>query len=159
MPLARRTRPAETADDGLPPAAAAPPQRAARVRAPGSDWLYAKLYYGGIDVEALVGHGLRQFAAGALADGLAEDWFFVRYRDPQPHLRVRFRGEPDVLDRQLAPRLYALAAELIEQGACQSLALDTYERELERYGGEAAMEVAEAIFGVDSRTVAELHRR
>ena len=156
VPLARRTRPAEDGHDGLPPAAAAPPQRAARVRAPGSDWLYAKLYYGGIDVEALIGHGLRQFATGALADGLAEDWFFVRYRDPHPHLRVRFRGDPDVLARQLAPQLYAFTAELIEQGACQSLALDTYERELERYGGEAAMEVAEAIFGVDSRTVAEL---
>jgi thiopeptide-type bacteriocin biosynthesis protein len=36
--------------------------------------------------------------------------------------------------------------------------LDTYERELERYGGEPGMDVAEAIFGVDSRVVSELIR-
>ena len=69
---------------------------------------------------------------------------------------MRFRGDPDTLAVRLAPRLYAWTSELIKQGACQSLAVDTYERELERYGGAAAMEVAEAIFGVDSRTVAEL---
>jgi thiopeptide-type bacteriocin biosynthesis protein len=142
--------------DGLPPAAQEPPARAARTRPPGSEWLYAKLYTGGNTAEQLIGNGLRQFAAEALAGGLARDWFFIRYRDPQPHLRVRFRGEPATLSGELAPRLYAWAAELIEQGVCRSLALDTYERELERYGGERATEVAEAVFGVDSRAVAEV---
>jgi class I lanthipeptide synthase len=163
VPLARRQGEAaqqraaheRAAGDAPPPAAQAPPARAARTRPPGSDWLYAKLYTGGNTAAHLVGNGLREFGAEALAGGLAEDWFFIRYKDDQgPHLRVRFRGEPATLSARLGPRLYGWAAELIDQGACRSLALDTYERELERYGGEHAMEVAEAIFGVDSRLVA-----
>ena len=156
VPLVRRTVPAEDRRDGLPPATTAPPQPVARARPPGSDWLYLKLYSGGVAAEALIGHGLCEVAAGALVDGLADDWFFIRYRDSRPHLRLRFRGDPETLTGELVPRLFAWTSELIEQGACQSLALDTYERELERYGGEAGMKVAEAIFGVDSRTVAEL---
>lgn len=46
----------------------------------------------------------------------------------------------------------------MDRGACQALVLGTYERELERYGGEPGMEVAEAIFGVDSAAVSELIR-
>jgi len=155
VPLARRRR-GEPADErALPPAAQAPPARAARTRPPGSEWLYAKLYTGGNTAAQLIGNGLRDFTAEALGAGLADDWFFIRYEDEQgPHLRVRFRGDPARLRELLAPRLYAWAAELIEQGVCRSLALDTYERELERYGGEQATEVAEAVFGVDSRLVA-----
>lgn len=158
VPLARRQHGEaheRAARDAPPPASQAPPERTARRRPPGSDWLYAKLYTGGNTAAQLIGNGLREFGAEALAGGLAEDWFFIRYKDDQgPHLRVRFRGEPATLSARLGPRLYAWAAELIDQGACRSLALDTYERELERYGGEHAMEVAEAIFGVDSRLVA-----
>ena len=41
-------------------------------------------------------------------------------------------------------------------GVCQRFTFDTYDRELERYGGDAGTEVAEAIFAADSRAVAEL---
>ncbi len=33
----------------------------------------------------------------ALATGEAASWFFIRYADPDPHLRLRFRGDPDRL--------------------------------------------------------------
>jgi thiopeptide-type bacteriocin biosynthesis protein len=156
VPLARRAA-AHVELDGGRPASHTPPPRTARTRPPGSDWLYAKLYTAGkAATEQLIGHELRRFAGEALAAGLADDWFFIRYRDPRPHVRVRFRGDPESLTERLAPRLYAWVSGLIEQGVCQSLALDTYERELERYGGEPGMELAEAVFGVDSRIVAEL---
>ena len=41
-------------------------------------------------------------------------------------------------------------------GVCQRFTFDTYDRELERYGGEAGTAVSEAIFAADSRAVAEL---
>ena len=140
-----------------PPAElAAPAARSKRVRGPGSDWLYAKLYTGGVVGERLIGTDLRAFAQDALDVGLAHDWFFVRLRDRRPHLRVRFRGDPETLSRELAPRLYRWVAELTADGACESLVIDTYTRETERYGGVAAIELAEAVFGVDSRLIAEL---
>jgi thiopeptide-type bacteriocin biosynthesis protein len=126
------------------------------VRPPGSDWLYAKLYAGGAVAERLIGRSLNRFARDVLGAGLADDWFFIRFRDPRPHVRVRFRGDPEALSGPLTARLYSWAAELIDEGACGSLVLDTYERELERYGGELGMETAERVFGVDSRAACDL---
>jgi thiopeptide-type bacteriocin biosynthesis protein len=160
VPLARRSasRDGSQRANARPPAELAPQARAARTRAPGSDWLFAKLYAGGAVAEQLIGLSLTAFAGDVLAAELAHDWFFIRYRDPRPHVRLRFRGNPERLTGELTARLYAWVAELIDRGACQSLAVDTYERELERYGGERGMEVAEAVFGVDSRAVADLVR-
>ena len=105
VPLARRRR-GESADQrALPPARQAPPARAARTRPPGSEWLYAKLYTGGNTAVELIGNGLRDFTAEALGAGLADDWFFIRYKDDHgPHLRVRFRGEPARLSERLPAR-------------------------------------------------------
>jgi thiopeptide-type bacteriocin biosynthesis protein len=160
VPLARNPASLDgsRSNDRRPPARLVPPPRTARVRAPGSEWLYAKVYAPGTIAEELLAGPLRELAGEALASGLADDWFFIRYRDERPHLRVRFHGEPRRVTGELAPRLYAWASVLMERGACQALVLDTYERELERYGGEPGMDVAEAIFGVDSRVVLELIR-
>jgi lantibiotic biosynthesis protein len=54
------------------------------------------------------------------------------------------------------PRLCAWAARLIDEGDCQKIAFESYDREVERYGGPAASAVAEALFAIDSRAVAEL---
>jgi thiopeptide-type bacteriocin biosynthesis protein len=127
-----------------------------RLRMPGSDWLFAKLYgpVGGQD-ELLAGP-VRTFAEFATASGLAEQWFFVRYADPEPHLRLRFAGDPDDLVGGVLPRLCRWAQELLADGLCDRLAFDTYEREIERYGGLAGMAAAERIFAIDSATVVEL---
>jgi thiopeptide-type bacteriocin biosynthesis protein len=160
VPLARNPASLDgsRSDDRRPPARLASPPRTVRVRAPGSEWLYAKVYAAGTIAEQLLAGPLRELAGEALASRLADDWFFIRYRDERPHLRVRFHGEPRRLTGELAPRLYAWASDLMARGACQALVLDTYERELERYGGEPAMDVAEAVFGVDSRVILELIR-
>jgi lantibiotic biosynthesis protein len=136
------------------PAGLEPPPRATRRRPPGSDWLYAKLYSSPAVAERLISGPLDALAAGALAEGVIDDWFFVRLNDPYYHLRVRFHGVPQVLTEEFSPRLSAWASEQVQRGLCRSLALDTYEREVERYGGAAGVEVAEAIFGVDSRVIA-----
>ena len=160
VPLARdpKSLDGSLSDDRRPPAPWALPPPRARERPPGSEWLYAKVYAPGTIADQLVAGPLGEFARDALVSAIADDWFFVRYRDQRPHLRVRFRGEPRGLTGELTPRLYALASDLIDRGACQAFALDTYERELERYGGEAGMDVAEAVFGVDSGIIVELIR-
>ena len=160
VPLARDRASRETSrsDAARPPAGLASPSPKSRVRAPGSEWLYVKVYSGGTIADQLVAGPLGEFTREALVCGLADDWFFIRYRDRRSHLRVRFRGEPRRLTRELTPRLYAWASDLMDRGECQAFAVATYERELERYGGESGMEVAEAVFGIDSAVVVELVR-
>ncbi|WP_405058195.1 lantibiotic dehydratase [Kribbella sp. NBC_01505] len=130
-----------------------------RLRPPGSDWLYAKLYDVPAYEDDLIAHPIREFGAQAIADGTADSWFFMRYVDPDPHLRIRWHGDPAVLTEKLAPRLLSWGAELVNAGYCKSFGLDTYDQEVERYGGAAGIELAEQLFHTDSELVAELLRQ
>jgi lantibiotic biosynthesis protein len=136
----------------------APYTAADRLRLPGSEWLFAKLYCPRVFENELLTGPVAEFCEEVLASGAASDWFFIRYADPDPHLRLRFRGAPERLTGELVPRISTWAEGLIRAGHATRLCFDTYERELERYGGPAGTEAAEAIFGADSRAVLEILR-
>ena len=127
-----------------------------RLRPPGSDWLYLKLYAPAMLHEQLLAGPVRELAEFARSAGLTDGWFFIRYADPEPHLRIRFRGEPSVLLGTLLDQLCTMARTLVSDGACQRFSFETYEREIERFGGEHGMTIAEAIFASDSVAVADL---
>lgn len=129
---------------------------AMRLRPPGSDWLYLKLYGGREPEDDILGGALREFLAALPRRERELPFFFLRYSDPEPHLRLRFHGDPKRLQRKLVPRLGDWAEGLVRAGQCRSFAFDTYEREIERYGGPAAMGVAERIFAADTRAVLSL---
>jgi len=80
-------------------------------------------------------------------------WFFIRYMDPEPHVRVRFHGDPAALRGNVLPALEAALGPLAETGAVRKVMLDTYVRELERYGGDRGIELAEDLFWHDSEAV------
>ena len=123
-----------------------------RTLPPNSQWLYLKLYTGPATADLVLRDTVAPLVAKALESGAAERWFFLRYGDPQWHLRVRFGGDPerlqgviDLLGEHLDP--------LLREGQIWRWQLDTYEREIERYGGPAGVEIAERIFHVDSEAV------
>ncbi|WP_437738252.1 lantibiotic dehydratase [Sorangium sp. So ce1335] len=127
----------------------------ARLLPPGSEWAYVKVYCGpDVQNDLLVGP-VRELTRRLLDEGIIEDWFFIRYTDPDHHLRLRFRcSAPDARLRLFA-ELCAWATALLEEGRCSRFAFDTYDREIERYGGSSAIMLAEQIFGVDSSSVVE----
>ncbi len=126
-----------------------------RLRPPGSDWLYLKLYCpSALDDEVIAGPVL-DLVAFAESANLITSWFFIRFADPMTHLRIRFHGVPENLT-QLFPHVCRWATDLVLRGSCFRFGFDTYEREIERYGGEAGVGLAEDIFAADSRAVAEL---
>jgi thiopeptide-type bacteriocin biosynthesis protein len=127
-----------------------------RSRPPGSDWLFAKLYCPPQLEEDLLIGPLREFCDRASRGRITDGWFFVRYSDPDPHIRLRFRGNPDTLLTSLLPDFCSWGADLMAEGLCQRFVFDTYEREVERYGGPAGMAAAEAIFTADSPAVVDL---
>jgi lantibiotic biosynthesis protein len=130
-----------------------PTQVVSRRFPPGSEWLYAKLYCGPGTADRVLGRLANPVVRSALSSGAAESWFFIRYNDPEPHLRIRFRGEPARLHSEVAPLLQTAAGSLMEEGLLWRMAFDTYDREVERYGGPEAMELSEQIFAADSEAV------
>jgi lantibiotic biosynthesis protein len=122
----------------------------------GSGCMYLKLYVGAATAERILTELVAPQAAAAIARGDASHWFFIRYSDPQHHLRLRFFGDPARLAANLLPAMECAAHPFRQQGAVWRMQLDTYERELERYGGPAGIELLERIFWIDSEATLEL---
>src|SRR5439155_12200241 len=119
----------------------------------GSEWLYARIDCGAAAADRVL-QVVAELARGAVREEAATGWFFIRYADPEWHLRVRLRGDPARLASEVLPRLHAALQPLAEQRIVSGFRLDTYRREVERYGGPAAIEAVETIFCVDSDCVA-----
>ncbi|KAB7852327.1 lantibiotic dehydratase [Streptomyces mobaraensis] len=147
VPLVHRPEPVGPAPAA--PGTVAPSPRAGR-HLPGEDWLYAKLYAAEDAHAELLGRWLPRLVRDAGED--ADRWFFLRYRDPDPHLRLRFHGDPGTLHGRLLPALARHARSWQDAGLLRRLVLDTYEPETGRYGGPDALPHAERLFHLDSRS-------
>jgi thiopeptide-type bacteriocin biosynthesis protein len=137
--------------DPRPPSAFVP--LSARRFPPGSEWFYAKLYTGPLGVDQLLREVVRPLVQELQARQTVDRWFFVRYADPDWHLRVRFHGEPDRLQKDLLPAMRQAVAPILGNGRVWCFQLDTYEREIERYGGLDGVIASEALFHADSEAV------
>lgn len=127
-----------------------------RAYPPGSEWLYLKLYCGPASADRLLVE-LEPLLRATQVQGLWDRWHFIRYRDPEPHLRLRFHGQPGPLLAELLPRLHQHLAPYLAGGLLWKWQVDTFEPEFERYGGPAGFALAEAWFFADSRqTLARL---
>lgn len=116
---------------------------------PGSSWLYAKLYGGVSSADRTLREIVAPLCRHAMDGGIATRWFFLRFADPNPHLRLRLEGDQVAL-WTLVPALHHLAAPLMSDGALWRIALDTYDREVERYGGASGISLCEDVFWRDS---------
>ncbi|MBU6529677.1 lantibiotic dehydratase [Streptomyces sp. A108] len=117
-------------------------------RLPGADtWAYLKVY-GSTDrtPEVLTGHLPRLL--GEL-DTAHRAWF-IRYADPDPHLRIRLHLPSADTFGRAAHTVAAWAAELREEGMIQRIQWDTDQPETGRYGTGAALDAAQVYFATDS---------
>ncbi|ABW10784.1 Lantibiotic dehydratase domain protein [Parafrankia sp. EAN1pec] len=122
---------------------------------PGSRVLFAKLYCHPDVVSTILTDHLP-----ALLDawGVPPQWWFIRYRDPASHLRLRLHVAPDadgVTDSygRAAARVGAWAEQLRARRLIGDLVLDTYHPETARYGDGEALVAAEHLFAADSAAV------
>lgn len=129
-----------------------------RCRLPGSDWLFVKYYLGAENENRFLMEECQSFAKSFLERGIITGWFFVRYADPQVHLRLRFCGKQGQILTHLIPEVHEWAMTLIQKQKIREMALSTYEREIERFGGEELIEPAENLFCADTETTMLLIR-
>jgi len=117
----------------LPPRPAPAPD-VPRQFALGSEWLYYKLYCGQKQANHLLLALVQPLTEELAAAGLLGQWFFIRYADPDNHLRLRLHltrpAELGAVVQCVARHLAPFEA----SGAVWKVQTDTYRRELERYG-------------------------
>ncbi|MEV7056528.1 lantibiotic dehydratase [Streptomyces microflavus] len=80
-------------------------------------------------------------------------WWFIRFRDPDQHLRVRIALPDRRTFAQTARTVSAWADDLRNAGLLADLRYPTSYREMGRWGSGAAWEAAEEVFRADSRCV------
>ncbi|WP_322923692.1 lantibiotic dehydratase [Paenibacillus campi] len=127
-----------------------------RLKMPLDDWLYIKLYGKQAREQELIAFELLDFCR-ELSAHLPVQHFFMRYMDPKPHIRLRFSADPATLLRMLPDVLDWLKG-LKQQGLIAEYVIAAYDRELERYGGVAAIGAAERLFSADSFVVESIWR-
>ncbi|MEV0962057.1 lantibiotic dehydratase C-terminal domain-containing protein [Streptomyces sp. NPDC049910] len=133
------------------------------------EWLYARVHHTGHrDGELLLADLVPRWVDAAEGAGVRR-WFFLRYADASgPHLRVRFRGTPAVLDdcweagralwkehvpppaRGEVRRLHPRAEEGLPGHGSRRLSLGLYGREHHYYGSPPAVDIAEEVFQASS---------
>ncbi len=123
---------------------------------PGPDWLFAKLYCGEAHADRLLLELVKPLVEELRSAGRMDGWFFIRYADPHWHVRLRFHGDPGVLNAYVLPRLRERAEQQLALGTLWRLKFDAYEPEIERYGGPAAIGIAERFFQLDSEMCLQL---
>jgi thiopeptide-type bacteriocin biosynthesis protein len=118
---------------------------------PGDEWLYFKLYTGVKSADEILLNAIAPLVATLEKNEVISKWFFIRYNDPDPHLRIRFLTGPEHA-REVIAGMYTAVSEYVENDVIWKVQQDTYDRELERYGS-TCIEEAESIFCCDSDAV------
>jgi thiopeptide-type bacteriocin biosynthesis protein len=115
---------------------------------PGSEWLYLKLYCHPIRANELLKGPLYDLTRHCIQKKLGTEWFFIRYTDPDHHIRLRIRVAAGH-HQQVLEKALGIVEPLVNEGLISKYSIDTYEQELERYGPETIAE-AEAAFYASS---------
>lgn len=123
---------------------------------PGSKWLYAKLYTGKSTSDQLLIDAIPDLIKELNRQKIIKHWFFVRYGDPDWHLRLRISGNPSRLRNEAQLLIENSLQKWTKQKVIWRIQYDTYEREIERYGGLLGIELSEQFFHADSEAVLEI---
>ncbi len=135
-------------------------------------WLAIYIYYAE-PWEKLLVEAVKPFTENVLQNGLAEQFFFIRYWERGPHIRLRFKGETAILENKLKPRLTEHFKQYFEQNLSKrsepkwaedtpeknkwypnnSIQFVDYKPETERYGGSAGIKIAERQFEASSKAI------
>jgi thiopeptide-type bacteriocin biosynthesis protein len=118
---------------------------------PGNAWCCYKIYCSHLVGERVINEVIQPLIRSYKKNEKDLIWFFIRYEDPDHHIRLRIKSPKiGIITRQLNKLLQPL----IDEGFIFSIQLDTYRREIERYQ-ENNMELSEQLFSYDSTSMVE----
>lgn len=118
----------------------------------GDEWLYYKIYASSRTIDAILTNTITPLMNKFLTEGLIDLWFFIRYADPHNHLRVRVRLKDLKNISEVISLFRSSTSDYLKYDFIWKMQIDTYSRELERYGTNT-MDLSEKIFFYDSQMI------
>jgi lantibiotic biosynthesis protein len=118
----------------------------------GSEWIYFKFYTGAKGGDLILTQSIKPLVSQLFEQNLIHDWFFIRYADPEKHLRFRVKIK-QLTDTGIVIGMIKNSIQPLEnEGIIWKIQADTYQREIERYGADL-MELTETLFCEDSTAI------
>lgn len=120
------------------------------------DWIYFKFYGVESRIEEFLGYDLIELITNLKNENIIDKFFYIRYSDPQNH--VRFRVKLSEIDRRedLIKIMNDFIKREFNKGIISNVNVDTYFKEIERYGGIDVFDLVEDVFCADSLVVMNL---
>ncbi|MDF2933811.1 MAG: lantibiotic dehydratase [Chryseobacterium sp.] len=116
---------------------------------PGTEWLYLKVYTGVKTSDLILEETIKPLTEYLWTNNYILKWFFIRYHDPKPHLRVRFCLNNTEDYTTVLNKIHEELQEFTDSGEISNISIETYNREIERYG-QNTIEEAETLFHKNS---------
>ncbi|WP_316748433.1 thiopeptide-type bacteriocin biosynthesis protein [Pedobacter gandavensis] len=120
---------------------------------PGKDWLYYEIYGHPDRSNFLLRERILKFINAH--EEAFHTWFFIRYNDPRPHLRLRIQLKDQEAGYFYMTQLMDLLTGDLHSGLIKDVQMKTYYREIARYGA-LQMELTEQHFSIDSAYALEV---
>ena len=147
----------------------------AKERKENSEWLAGFIYYGE-PLDKVITDAVIPFVRQTMEYDWIDSFFFIRYWERGPHVRLRFLGDPQKLETQLKPAYQEYFGQYFKENPStrqepqyaddvaedlkwfpnDSVQFIEYEPETERYGGPECLKVSEEHFLFSSETIFEL---
>ncbi|MGW9493769.1 lantibiotic dehydratase [Streptomyces prasinus] len=124
--------------------------------APGGPWTFLKVYAASERQDEIIAGPLLDLVGELAAQELLDRWFYIRYADPFPHLRLRVRGTDPA---RTLTQVTAWGRSLVDLGLARDIELAAYAPEIARYGGPDVFDAAERLFRANSEATALLLSR
>jgi thiopeptide-type bacteriocin biosynthesis protein len=120
----------------------------------GESWLYYKIYSAPRTSDIFIAEVLKPLTDELMEQNIIDQWFFIRYADPNHHLRVRFQFSDLNNIGVVIARLQPFLTQFLDDFLIWEVQTDTYKREVERYG-ENTMHLSETLFYNDSKMIVD----
>ena len=122
---------------------------------PGDSWVYYKIYTGAKTSDILLKELLKPITEKLIDEEIIDQWFFIRYADPKHHIRIRFHCKDKNNIGKVIGGLHEGLAAFVKADLVWKIQLDTYNREIERYGVKH-IALAEKLFYHESQMIVNL---
>jgi thiopeptide-type bacteriocin biosynthesis protein len=100
---------------------------------------------------------ISEYVGEMVATGIIDKWFFIRYSDPDFHIRLRLHLKETRNFSFALNRFFEIFNPLAESGFVWDVQCNTYQREMERYGADS-VSLVEDLFFADSAHILPLLR-
>ena len=121
----------------------------------GSEWLYFKIYTGTKTADTILIQSLYSWVNELLYNNIIDKWFFIRYYDPDFHIRLRVHLTACRDFSTIFNNFLKTIEQYVDSGQIWNIQCDTYQQELERYGVNT-MSIIEDYFCIDSNAIIHL---